>query len=110
MHPGSIVDIPITPSANATPSAGRLNSLKKGTMKRTRNRGIVLGAENSSKLIQAQQSTANGLMAVAAAIEKNIEQQKTIIELQTQQLELEKRKTAAFENLVVHIMENFPEK
>lgn len=101
--PGSTVEVPL----EQTPSVSRLSSASKRGIKRTRNRGMVLGNENSQKLIKAQESTASGLMAVAAALEKNAENQQQLINLERERLEVEKKKAEDFEKLVLHFLENY---
>lgn len=104
VYPGSTTEIQL----DETPSASRLNSVSsKRGIKRTRSRGMVLGNENSQKLIKAQESTASGLMAVATALERSSEIQQQLIDLEKEKIALEKRKTEAFERFVVHFMENF---
>ena len=67
---------------------------------------MVLGPENSKKLISAQEATASGLMAVATAMEKNNKNIEKMISVKEKMLELENRKTVAFESLVLHIVTN----
>ena len=75
----STAAIPGTSSADPStphPSTDRLRSLGR---KRTRTRSVVLKPEHSKKLIEAQESTASGLLAVAAALEKKQPMSRTVV-------------------------------
>ena len=95
--PGASSADPSTPH----PSTDRLRSLGR---KRTRTRSVVLKPENSKKLIEAQESTAAGLLAAAAALEKSNQCQERLLNIQESLLEIETRNARNYEFLVESIV------